>query len=387
MQALRKLNEEWGYTSRQTKKQGGLPMSRTTFYKILTDPFYFGLMKRKVEGVESEIMGEHEPMLSEEEFELLQIKLGRKGKPRYSKKVFAFKEVLRCGECEGAITAEEKWQIICTQCKKKFHKGTTTDKCSQCHTLIEEMLNPKILHYVYYRCTKRVHPDCMQGCISLDKLEKKITQKLHNIEIASFYKDWAIDHLNELNDIEEADQRVVKDNLANEWKLCDEEIRGLIKARTRHRDVESNPTREKYYDDEEKRLFKKLEGIEKAMKEADKRLAQWYELSKETFDFAYYAKYRFAKGDAQTKTYILSKLGSNLTIKDQELHISGDTAYFLIEKGKKEIENIMASLEPAKQAEISSQMLSYEPISSAWRRGWDLNPRNLAIRRFSKPLH
>ncbi len=57
------------------------------------------------------------------------------------------------------------------------------------------------------------------------------------------------------------------------------------------------------------------------------------------------------------------------------LHISGKKPYFLIEKGKKEIASIVASLEPAKQAEIESNLLSFEPVCQAWRRGRDSNPR------------
>ncbi|MCL5090833.1 MAG: recombinase family protein, partial [Patescibacteria group bacterium] len=39
MKALHTLNEKWGYRSRRTKKQGGLPMSKATFYRILADSF------------------------------------------------------------------------------------------------------------------------------------------------------------------------------------------------------------------------------------------------------------------------------------------------------------------------------------------------------------
>lgn len=375
MKTLAILNDEWGYRSRITKKQGGLSMSKATWYRILNDSFYCGLMKRKVDGVESEVMGTHEPMINEEEFELLQVKLGSKGKTRASKKVFAFKEVLKCGECEGAITAEEKWQIICSECKKKFHRGVKTDKCPSCHTAIEEMRNPKILHYVFYHCTKRVHPNCTQGSATLDKLETKIKNTLGRFEIASAYKDWAIEYLNELNDIEEVDQKSVKDNLVARVSDVDQELRGLLRLRIRLRSVENNPEREKYYDTEEARLFKEKEKINKAIKEVDERQEEWFIQSKETFDFAYSAQYRFAKGDAKEKTYILSKLGSNLVIKEKELQISGDKAYFLIEKGKKEIESIVDSLEPAKKAEIASNLLAYEPISQAWRRGRDSNPR------------
>lgn len=71
---------------------------------------------------------------------------------------------------------------------------------------------------------------------------------------------------------------------------------------------------------------------------------------------------------------MLSKLGSNLTIKDKSLLISGDKPYFLIEKGKKEIASIVASLEPTKQTEISSNLLAYEPVCNTWRRVRDSNP-------------
>ena len=33
-------NEEWGFRTRQTKRAGGKPISRSTVYKIFSDPFY-----------------------------------------------------------------------------------------------------------------------------------------------------------------------------------------------------------------------------------------------------------------------------------------------------------------------------------------------------------
>ncbi len=71
----------------------------------------------------------------------------------------------------------------------------------------------------------------------------------------------------------------------------------------------------------------------------------------------------------------LKGLGSNLTIKDKLLHISGETPYFLIEKGKREIEGIVNALEPEEKAVISSNLLSYEPISSALLGDREVEPR------------
>ena len=82
---------------------------------------------------------------------------------------------------------------------------------------------------------------------------------------------------------------------------------------------------------------------------------------------------QFDIGDAKTKTYVLSKLGSNLEIRDRKLHISGESPYFLIERGKNEITNIVEALEPEERAVISSNLLAYEPISSTLLGGLDSN--------------
>ena len=362
MQALNILNNEWGFRTKKTKRQGGKPLAKSGWYKLLADPFIYGWMVRK----EGETDGSHKPMIREEEFEKLQIILGRKGKPRTSKHQFAYKEALKCGECEGSITAEEKYQIICSKCKTKFHKGKTTNECLNCHTLIEEMINPKILHYVFYHCTKRVNKNCTQGSITLKNLEKKIDETLSKFDISDYFRDWAIEHLNELNNKEEVDQTTIKDNLVTQLNTNHKAIQNLLREKISPENSDFKAEMQDYYETEKKRLFKEKKDIQKAIAKLAKRQEQWYEQSKETFDFACSAKYQFATGDAKIKTYVLSKLGSNLVIKDRKLHISGDKAYFLIEKGKKEIASIVESLEPAKQAEIASNLLSYEPIRSAW---------------------
>ena len=365
MQALQTLNDEWGFRTRKTKSQGNRPIAKSGWYKLLTDSYYFGLMKRS----EGEVVGTHRPMLTQDEFDTLQVLLGRKGKPRIAKHEFAYKQILRCGECGGSITAEEKWQLICPECKTKFHRGKTTDECPSCHSLIEEMKNPKILHYVFYHCTKRVHKDCSQGTISLKNLEKKIVEELTKFEIAEEFRTWAIEHLNQLNNIEETDQTSIKDNLILQLNKNDKAIRKLLREKISPDNAEYDTEMQEYYESEKKRLFREKKDITKAIKMTDKRQEQWYEQSKEAFDFACTAKYNFETGDLQAKTYVLSKLGSNLTIKDRELHILGKKPYFLIEQGKKEIADIVEALEPKERAVISSNLLSFEPISSSWLRG------------------
>ena len=105
---------------RARKKAGGKHLSRSGFYKILGNPFYYGLIERNQEVFK----GNHEAMITEEEYWKAQEILGRKGRPRPQKHQFAYTGLIRCGECGSMVTAEEK------------------DNRYGCH-------------YVYYRCTKK----------------------------------------------------------------------------------------------------------------------------------------------------------------------------------------------------------------------------------------
>ena len=43
-QVLRLANEEWGFRTRQSKRQGGNPLSRSSLYSLLANPFYSGII-------------------------------------------------------------------------------------------------------------------------------------------------------------------------------------------------------------------------------------------------------------------------------------------------------------------------------------------------------
>ena len=93
----------------------------------------------------------------------------------------------------------------------------------------------------------------------------------------------------------------------------------------------------------------------------DQRIDKWHELSVKAFNFACYARYNFAHGDLKTKTQILGALGSDLTIMDKKLTINQQKHFFLIEKGKEDIQRLARMLEPTKWLEILSQTVDCTP--------------------------
>lgn len=381
-QALHTLNEKWGFKTRYIKVNGGKKFSRTSFYAFLSDTYYYGLMKRKFDGRDYTVMGEHKPMFTEEEFDLLQIRLGKKGLPHQSKHDFPYKSALKCGGCGGSVTAQEKWQVICPDCKLKFHKGRLTNSCPQCSIKIEDMIKPKVLHYIYYGCVKKVHPECTEKHIRVENIEKTIDEELKKFEIPKEFTLWAIKYLQEVNTVTENDQSERLKYLHKQQVACLAQIQNLVNLKTRSDNVDGSILSDDEFVAQKKKLNTEAESITSQIKHADTQVNNWVYLTEETFKFACFARYWFTKGDIKTKTYILSKLGNNLLIKDGKLLVDQSKAFFLIQSGYDSVKSLANKLEPNLEVITPTQMLSLEPVCKLWRRRQDSNLRGIAPARF-----
>ena len=111
-------NTKWGFRTRPTRRMGGKPLARSAIYQLFTKPFYYGRFEYPV-GSGTWHQGKHEPMVTEVEYNRVQILLGRNGNPRpQSHPEFAFTGLIRCGECDRMVTADEIRNIL-GQIKKK----------------------------------------------------------------------------------------------------------------------------------------------------------------------------------------------------------------------------------------------------------------------------
>jgi site-specific DNA recombinase len=361
-EVFHKLNSEWSYRTRKTRRQGAKPLAKSGFYKVLNDPFYYGLMVRR----EGEVMGKHHVIITKEEFERIQVMLGSKGRPHFAKYEFPYKGVLKCGECQASITAEHKWQIICSKCKTKFNRGRAAIQCPECSTQIYEMKNYKLLHYIYYHCTKKAHPDCSQGSLTIEKIEEQIRQELIRFEISEKFKDWAIEHLNELNDSEVVDRETIRKSQQSAYNDCVKRLDNLLKMKISPQNANGDVIGEDEYIEQRKKLLTEKESLLSKINDINKRIDNWLELSERTFNFACYAKYWFENGDLKTKTRILAALGSNLTIKDKKLWVNGLKPFFLIERGLEEVKVVAEKFEPAKELDFTNQTPLLEAVRSYW---------------------
>jgi DNA invertase Pin-like site-specific DNA recombinase len=331
---LELANTEWGFRTRLTRKKGNSPLTRSAIYKIFDKPFYYGWFEYPI-GSGQWYQGKHEAMITESEYDRVQMLLGRKCNTRpISNFDFAFTGLIRCGECNRLVTAEEKHQVICGHCHFKF-AYRSRKACPRCQTPIEKMAHPKFLQYTYYHCSKSGRPWCSQKCISGREMEKQISEQLARISISKKFKAWAIKYLHELhkkegelrNDIIQAQQKA--------YQECLKKIDGLVNLKTSSGNHDGSLLSDAEYAQRRSGLMKEKTALEKLLNDVDHRVEQQLKLSEQTFEFACQVQERFTKGDADTKKEILVTMSSNLTLRDKKLLIEarkpfvilGDTLY------------------------------------------------------------
>jgi len=166
----------------------GIPMTRSTVYRIFRSRFYAGMYEYpKESGIWH--TGRHIPMVSQKEFEEVQRLLDRGRKWPRNRKTFALSGLIRCGTCDRAITAEEKHQTICSGCKMKF-ASASRPKCPRCYMAIADMTKPTRLHYVYYHCTGRSGKLCEERSIKGETLFRQIDELFERTSLPAHHDQW-----------------------------------------------------------------------------------------------------------------------------------------------------------------------------------------------------
>ena len=307
-------NASWGF-----KTPYGRPLPRSSIYNLFTNPFYYGWFEYP-KGTGNWYKGSHEPMITQEEYDRVQLLLGRKGKPRIKRHCFDFTGLIRCGECGAMVTAEEKNQIICSKCKHKFSSNSRYE-CPKCKTPFEEMINPTILHYVYYHCTKRINPNCAQGSLEANELEKIIEQYLSNIQISERFKSWAVKHLKEENENDASSRESILDSQRKAYANCLKKLDNLFQLKISPLNSSGSLLSDEEYAKQKAELMKEKARLEEILNDTGQRVERFIADLEKAFNFAVHAKYWFKNGTSQEKGQILNALGSNLTLKDKKLQI------------------------------------------------------------------
>lgn len=369
---LRIANEEWGFKTRPKKRVTSKPLGLSTLYSILSNPFYCGKYLYSDEWYE----GKHEKAVEPEIFDQIQIMLGSKGlkaKPRTHE--FAFTGLVRCGGCRGVVTAESKTQLICSNCKNKFSvTAKNNTKCTRCKLPIEDMINPKILQYVYYHCTKRVHPTCAERSVELTPLETRIKELLASIEISDCFMDWAIRQINDDFDKEKDFREDKIKSLRRSHDDCRQQLDNLLKLKISPLNTDGSLLSDDQFKAQKQVLEAQLKGLDTQLLEVDDRMLKKAQEAKDKFDFAAHAKERFeGTKELSVKREILSTLGSNITLTGKKLDLQPHPHLNIIRDTKQEAPIIGKAFEPTEGGYTEAQLHALYASNPIVLRGVDSN--------------
>lgn len=343
---IRKIaNEEWGYTLRKTRKTGGTPIGLSTIYRMFNNPFYAGY----IQHMGTLTQGHHQPMITMEEFDLAQKILGERGKPRSGINAHAYTSLIKCGECGCSIVAKTNMKYV--------------------------KRDDKMAVYVHYYCIRKsdARPCDQTKYTKLEDLEAEIDTQLAQYTILPEFRDWALEILNRSHKIEVSERSKLYAMQQQKRQQLQEQLDKLVDMRT------SDLLDDDEYLIQKNRLKGQLVRADDKLRNTEKRADNWLELSEKAFDFATYARVRFAEGDIATKRDILMTLGANFQLKDHKLTLDPSEWLKPLAEMYPAVENeYLRRVGTNKKTTPQMREAAFSEINHSWRARRDSNPRHAA---------
>ena len=347
-EARQVLNDDFGFLTVKRKRSGGRPLSRSAVYKMLRNPFYYGMIERRNDGELMKIQGVHEPMISEEEFWRVQKQMGRPI-PRPQVKNFAYTGLIRCAECDAMWTAYEK--------VKKSGK-----------------------RYVYYRCTRKNRKtDCTQKQLTENIFEVQVHDILTKMTIPDEFATWAVRWLQYLNENESTEQRESQKTLQNAYNDVQNQIDRLTDMLLRDLVTELEYKKKKTELLNQRNIYKaKLEDKEQ---ESD----NWVTKVEQVFEFAKSAKQRFEDGDVDVRKQIARDLGSNYTLKDGIVALELNDVWKVCMQHAEQLHKDVKRVELTENGEVKEKTTASCAVISSWQGRQDSNLRPMVLETTTLP--
>ena len=275
-EVLKTATNDWGLRTPVKKRSGGTRLSKSSFYYLLANSFYYGLIMRK--GLT--YSGSHESMITQEEFETVQRMIGRDTRPPRRSQTFSFTGLLTCGTCGFAVTAER-------------------------HTKASR-------EYEYYRCSKknrRVH--CQEPYVRTGVLEEQLRDLLQSLVVPKQVLTWFSPYLEKLakSDLENSEHR--RQSLIRTLSVCQTKLHRLLDLKLRSQiSDEEFISKRKDLITEQINLKQKLA----LLKESPNR---WLEITKNVLSFGKHAVNRFNVAPGEERRSLLLTVGSNYVLKNK----------------------------------------------------------------------
>ena len=347
-QILDIANNEWGLRTVRRKNSGGKPFCRSFIYSIFTNDFYAGYFDYGGKTY----LGKHTPMITMDEFDKVQVLLGKKGRPRTQINHFPFTGIMTCGECGASVTATKKNKIVKT--------------------------TGKVETYIYYHCTRRKQGvTCKAKPVTLSDLKNNINEIIQsNLIDPEFYR-LGIETLKEMHSLETGKRQQIYEtqlrSVEDTQKKLDRALFFLL---------DGTITREQY-NSQKKEFEEELMKEKIKLTETEKRAKNWTELTENVLHFSTHAIDALKNGDDQTQREILSSLGWNYTLNAKKLFVDLHSWFTVLKDGEKRLLPEIKALELEKIVGPQRQKEAFASIRPSLCAGLDSNQRCSMSQRFT----
>lgn len=273
------------------RTRSGGKMVKSRVEDMLSEPFYYGAMRWK------DILytnGKHEPIISKELYDKVKdIRTGRKT-PYKSRHSFVFSKMIKCGECDGTITAE-------------IQKGITYYHCNH-----------------YKNCQQKVYAPEKQveeQVLDFFKVFENITQEEAD-ELKTRIKE---DHAEEIKYKENAIQ-----TLQDRYNKLEKRLEVLYEDRL---DEKITPA---FWESKKLEVDKEQASILSDLKRIKNEETKYYEIGINIMDLARNAGRIYEKRTPEEKRLLLNSMFASMTLLGKDLTCEPKEAIKVLSKRVKE---------------------------------------------------
>ncbi len=337
IEVYKEASEIWKLTN-----QHGQIFSRSTFYNILNKPFYYGEFEYP-QGSGNWFNGHHEPMITREQFDIVQKALGKFGKPVAHTHTFDLTGLFRCQKCGSAITASQK---------TKHYLGTG-----------------RIVTYTYYHCTKK---NKKIKCDSKPLTEADVLKQLDTLLIKLTPDQDFINWSNKWLSVIHKDESGFKEE---KLKSQQTELSNIERRLNKLLDMKLDETIDDLTYKEKKQILEaKKNEIKVKLDSTTDDLDDWRTKVENTIEFARVCQYKFNSGSRADKQMILMTIGANLIFNtDKLVDVKLKPEYGILADKQNWSEKYKGWLEPQKYTDIMEKNDDLRPANPVWLPRLDSN--------------
>lgn len=290
---LKWLNEDMGYRTIKRNKRGGGELSRASLYRVFNSVRSAGWI---TDPNNKDIMypASFPPLMSQEEFDRIQDLLGSKAAKKFAtRKQFALRGLVRCGECDCMITAQSQ--------EKKLKDGT-------------------INTHVYYHCTRKskVRPCTQKYYVKEDDLYQQCEELLSQYELAPELYEWSMEALREMIQQEQPERDAARNMQSNAIQDIEGQLDRLLDMSTR------GMVDDETFISKNTKLRSQLKDLHEQQSKNAEKQESWYDFMTETFLRLTGATDKFINGELTDKKEILLAIGQNPVLMNGKLSITPD---------------------------------------------------------------